>query len=202
MNFPLDDLIPGGCRSTTAVVGAVGYAFLVAAIVLAATKGLDLSAWLNNGALRAATGPGPATSAIPGLATQRTGPIDNPIPKISKEFFSSGQVEATVSGGFVLHVSPRLDKEKAYSDGDLAWITYGKGNPTVLVSFGEDENSVAVSDGTNTALGVDDQCAFDVHVNGLTVTGHIECDAGKWLRGAEVMGTTNIVVDFAATGAP
>jgi hypothetical protein len=185
-----------GCGQIAAVLLGALFILLVVAEILMATG-------LRNAALFQGAG----AAAVPGAR----GP-GNPnalggggsVPSISDRFFSSGSVESTVTGDLSFDVDLSIDQLRSYVKRDLAWIAFGgETGTTVLVSFHEPENSVAISDNNgHTALGVDDQCVFNVTVTAALVSGHVSCPQAQALHGGERVGTTAIELDFSAGTAP
>lgn len=194
------DLLPDGCLERGTVIGAFLALFSIAAFVLAGGAGFDLSAWMN----------GQAPRQIPQAQQGQNGPGNgvgggqlSDVPIISDRLFSTGSVQSTVSGDLTFDVDLSLDTDKSYVADDLAWIAYEDGGlVTVLVSLHEPENSVAISDGQHTALGVDTQCVFNVTVTPALVSGHVSCPKAQALDGAKQVGTTSIELDFSAGTLP
>jgi hypothetical protein len=186
----MDDADASGCRIPIGVVLAI-------MLVLALMGGLFYDFLSGQFGLipRSPTGPdGPGEQNRPAL--------NAPIPAISDRYFASGSVHALVHGYFEFDISPSLDEDNSYVKDGFAWIGYGKTSPTVLVSLNEPENSVAVSDGHRTALGVDSQCVFNVRVTDGEISGSVKCEHAQALLDGEVVGTESIVIDrFSATTA-
>lgn len=129
-----------------------------------------------------------------------TAPIQGRVPPVSDRHFGSGQAQGTSTGALTFNLQLPVDRDKAYAQDGLAWIAFDyPGTPSaILVSLDEPENSVAISRGGDTALGVDDQCSFDITVTATQVSGHISCAEADALRDGKRIGSVAIEVDFSA----
>lgn len=123
------------------------------------------------------------------------------IPPVSDRHFSFGTTHAIATGDVSLEMNLPVDRDKAYAQDGLAWIAFGApGDPrAVLVSLDEPENSVAISSGGETALGVGSQCVFDITVTDEQVSGRIQCANADARRGGKKVGSTSIEVSFTAS---
>jgi hypothetical protein len=122
------------------------------------------------------------------------------IPAVSNRHFESGTALGVASGDLTFNLSLPIDRDQAYAQDGLAWIAFGEPGDvnTILVSLDEPENSVAISRGTETALGVGAQCQFNITVTGDEVSGQIHCLEAQALRGGTRFGTVSIDVSFRA----
>ena len=122
------------------------------------------------------------------------------IPAVSNRHFESGTAIGVASGDLTFNSSLPIDRDQAYAQDGLAWIAFSEPGElnTILVSLDEPENSVAISRGTETALGVGAQCQFNITVTGDEVSGQIHCPEAQALRGGTKFGTVSIDVSFRA----
>lgn len=196
--------------------GCAGMSFwaAVVAAVLSASVLLILAANFSGLNKHDPTGPGNDIGAVPdpgddsgtvivppgGQPGVAATPTPGTVPPVSDRHFRSGSAHAVASGDLSFDVQLPIDKDKAYAQDGLAWIAFGSPGDSraVLVSFDEPANSVAISRGGETALGVDDQCDFDVTVTDTQVSGHITCPDADALRDGKRVGSVSIDVTFSA----
>lgn len=122
-------------------------------------------------------------------------------PRIPDAHFASGSATATVTGDMTAQMSLPTDKDKAYAQDGLAWFAFDLPGETnaILVTLDEPENSVAVSNGTQTAWATSDQCeVFTVSLELRVWVGMIRCAQGDLIVAGETVGQVNIKVDFSA----
>ncbi len=126
--------------------------------------------------------------------------ISQPMPPVSDRYFGSGSAHGVAKGDLTIDLTLPIDKDKAYVKDGLAWIAFDYPGETqaILVSLDEPENSVAISRGADTALGVDDQCDFQLTVTAAEVSGTITCPEADVIRNGQKVGIVSIDVDFTA----
>jgi hypothetical protein len=127
-------------------------------------------------------------------------PTQGGIPVVSNRHFESGSANGVAVGDVSINLSLPIDRDKAYAQDGLAWIAFGEPGNTdsILISLDEPENSVALSHGRETALGVGGQCRFDIVVTGDDVSGSISCLEADALRDGTKVGHVSIDVSFGA----
>jgi hypothetical protein len=163
-------------------------------LVLALLGGLTLAVLY----LTSSSGRGPLVPQNGGATRER--PTPGGIPVVSNRHFESGSAHGVAVGDLGFDLSLPIDRDKAYAQDGLAWIAFGApGDPdAILVSLDEPENSVAISRGGETALGVGGQCQFSIAVTGDAVSGTISCVEADALRGGTKVGHVSIDVSFTA----
>ena len=178
------------------MVNAPGCATFAKFLAFALLGGMALAvAFFAQHSVSGLTGPQPSAPRATVTPT-----ISQDVPAVSDRHFGSGSTHAVVSGDLTFDVTLPIDKDQAYAQDGLAWIAFGSpGDPrAVLVSLDEPANSVAISRNGETALGVDDQCNFEITVTAADVSGHISCPFADALRGGVKFGEVSIEVDFSA----
>jgi hypothetical protein len=163
-------------------------------LVLALLCGLTIAVMF----LARPSGIGPLVPQSGGGTSTR--PTPGGIPVVSNRHFASGSAHGVAVGAVSLDLSLPTDRDKAYAQDGLAWIAFGEPGDTdaILVSLDEPENSVAISRGGETALGVGGQCQFNITVTGDQVSGTITCVEADALRGGTKVGHVSIDVSFTA----
>jgi len=163
-------------------------------LVLALLGGLALAVLL----LTRPSGLGPVVPQSGGVT--RAGPTPGGVPAVSNRHFESGSAHGVAAGDLSLGFFLPIDRDQAYAQDGLAWIAFGEpGEPeAILVSLDEPENSVAISRGGETALGVGRQCQFNIVVTGDEVSGTITCREADALRDGRKVGHVSIDVSFRA----
>jgi len=129
-------------------------------------------------------------------------PTPGGIPAVSNRHFTSGQADGVAvgagAGAVNLKLSLQIDTDKAYAQDGLAWIAFEQPPDTdaILISLDEPEDSVAISRGGKTALGVGGQCQFNITVTGDKVSGTIHCLEADALSDGAKVGHVSIDVSF------
>lgn len=175
------------------MVNGPGCATVAKAAVVLALAGLTLGLLLFT--QHGFSGPAPTAARPTVLPT-----ISQVMPGISDRYFGSGQAHGVATGDLTFDLTLPIDKDKAYVKDGLAWIAFDYPGQTeaILVSLNEPENSVAISRGAETVLGVDDECDFRLTVTDAEVSGHISCPGADALRNGVKIGDAEIELDFSA----
>jgi len=125
---------------------------------------------------------------------------------ISPRTYTSGSVQAKVTGFFTVDGTQQLNKPASITDEDQTWIQYGvSGAQELNVLFTNStalaENGVTIGVGpyTVTATSSSGECKTKFDVQAATITGHYSCAGSTGYNNKTgQMGKIDIEVDFTA----